>query len=226
MTLQEEDELETECSRLFQEYGTGIYIVTTSNFGGGDIKNWQRQIFAEYDLGADSGGSGVMLAISMAERDWGLVGFGAAQEAFSTYGRERLGKLILDDLSEGDFFEAFSKYLSISEDYLVAWEKGSPYTERHKYGGRWRIPLIIGVSFLISLGVSVGVVMSWKKGMNTRVRQTGAMNYLKAGSFYLTNQSDMFLYHTISRTHRPQDNSSSSGGGGMHSDSSGTSGKF
>lgn len=226
LTAQEEDELEAECGRIFYEYGTGIYIVTTLNFGGGDIKNWQRQVFSEYDLGAGSEGSGVMLAISMAERDWGLVGFGAAQEAFSTYGRERLGKLILDDLSEGDFFEAFSKYLSISEDYLAAWEKGSPYTEKHRYGEGWRIPLIVGVSFLLSLIVSVSVVMSWKKGMNTRMRQNGAMDYLKAGSFCLTDQSDMFLYHTISRTHKPQNNSSGSGGSSMHSDSSGTSGKF
>lgn len=222
---QEESELENECARLFYEHGTGVYIVTTLDFGGGDIKNWQRQVFSEYNLGADSEGSGVMLAISMAERDWGLVGFGAASEAFSTYGRERLGELILDDLSDGNFYEAFSKYLSIAGDYLTAEEEGLPYTEKHRYKEGWRIPLIIGVSFLISLGISVGVLMYWKKGMNTRVRQTGAMDYLKAGSFCLSNQSDMFLYHTVSRTERPKNNSSGSGGE-MHSDSSGTSGKF
>lgn len=226
LTAQEEDALESECGRLFNEHGAGVYIVTTPDFGGGDIKDWQGQVFSEYNLGADSDGSGVMLAISMAERDWGLVGFGAAQEAFSTYGRERLGGLILDDLSEGDFYEAFSKYLSIADDYLLAEEEGSPYTEKHRYGEGWRIPLIIGVSFLLSLIVSACVVMFWKKGMNTRVRQNGAMDYLKAGSFYLSNQSDMFLYHTVSRTQRPKNNSSSSGGGGMSSNSSGTSGKF
>ncbi len=226
LDAQEEKELEIECGKLFQKHGIGVYIVTTPDFGGGDIKNWQRQVFSEYGLGADSEGSGVMLAISMAERDWGLVGFGAAQEAFSTYGRERLGELILDDLSDGDFYGAFTKYLSIADDYLTAGEKGSPYTEKHRYREGWRISLIIGVSFLISFGISVGVLMSWKKGMNTRVRQTGAMDYLKAGSFYLSDQSDMFLYHTVSRTHRPKNNSSGSGGGGMHSDSSGTSGKF
>ena len=222
----EEDALERECGLLFQEHGTAVYIVTTPDFGGGDIKDWQRQIFSAYDLGADSGGSGVMLAISMAGRDWGLVGFGTAQDAFSTYGRERLGELILDDLSDGEFYEAFSKYLSIADDYLTAEEKGSPYTERHRYGEGWRIPLIIGISFLLSLGVSIGVVLAWKKGMNTRVRQNGAMDYLKKGSFYLSGQSDLFLYHTVNRTRRPQNNSSGRGGGGMHSDSSGTSGKF
>ncbi len=222
---EEEDALEEECGRLFRAHGTGVYIITTPDFGGGDIKNWQRQIFSQYDLGADSDGSGVMLAISMAERDWGLVGFGEAQEAFSTYARERLGSLILDDLSDGEFYEAFSGYLSIADDYLSAAEEGNPYTEQHRYREGWRFPVIFGVSFLLSLGISAAVVLTWKKGMNTRVRQKGAMQYLKAGSFYLSNQSDLFLYHTVSRTQRPKQDSSS-GGGSMHSDSSGTSGKF
>ncbi len=225
LNAEEEQALESECRRLFKIHGTGVYIVTTPNFGGGDIKDWQRQIFSQYGLGADSGGSGVMLAISMAERDWGLVGFGSAQEAFSTYARERLGSLILDDLSDGEYYEAFSGYLSIADDYLSAAEEGAPYTEQHRYREGWRFPVIFGVSFLLSLGISAAVVIVWRKGMNTRVRQDGAMEYLKAGSFHLSNRSDLFLYHTVSRTKKPEQHSSG-GSGSMHSDSSGTSGKF
>lgn len=225
LTPDEENALESECRRLFKIYGTGVYIVTTPNFGGGDIKDWQRRIFTQYELGADCDGSGVMLAISMAERDWGLVGFGSAQGAFSTYARERLGELILDDLSDGEFYEAFSGYLSIAEDYLAAAEEGKPYTEQHRYREGWRFPVIFGVSFLLSLGISAAVVIAWKKGMNTRVRQNDAMEYLKAGSFYLSNKSDLFLYHTVSRTKKPEQHSSG-GSGSMRSDSSGTSGKF
>lgn len=225
LTMDEEKALESECRRLYKIYGTGVYIVTTPNFGRGDIKDWQRRIFSQYDLGADCGGSGVMLAISMAERDWGLVGFGSAQEAFSTYARERLGNLILDDLSDGEFYNAFSGYLSIADDYLSAAEEGKPYTEQHRYREGWRFPVIFGAAFLLSLGISAAVVLAWKKGMNTRVRQTGAMEYLKAGSFYLSKKSDLFLYHTVSRTKKPEQKSSG-GSGGMRSDRSGTSGKF
>ena len=85
--------------------------------------------------------------------------------------------------------------------------------------------MIFGVSFLLSLGISAAVVIAWRKGMNTRVRQNGAMEYLKAGSFHLSNRSDLFLYHTVSRTKKPEQHSSS-GSGSMRSDSSGTSGKF
>ena len=223
---EEEEALEEECARVSKEYVTGVYIITTLDFGGGDIKIWQNQIFMEYGLGTDTSGSGVMLAISMAERDWGLVGFGAAQEAFTTYGRERIGGKLLEDLSDGEFYDAFDKYVSMAEDYLAAAEKGKPYTEDHPYGEGWRIPVIVAVSFLLSFSVSLGIVLSWKKSMNTRVCQDGAMEYVKEDSFHLLNRSDMFLYHTVTQTKQQTENNSGGASRGMHSNSSGTSGKF
>ena len=226
LSSEEEDALEKECARVSEVHGMGVYIVTTQDFGGGDIKNWQRQIFTEYGLGADCADSGVMLAISMAARDWGLVGFGEDQGAFTTYGRERMGELSLDDLSDGEFYDAFARYVFMADDYLTAYEEGKPYTEDHHYGEGWRIPLIIGVSFLLSLAVSLVIVLTWKKSMNTRVRRDGALEYMREGSFQLSNRTDRFLYHTVSRTRRQKESSSGSGSGGMHSDHSGTSGKF
>lgn len=226
LTDDEEQRLEEECERIFAEHGTGVYIVTTNNFGGGDIKDWQRQIFGMYELGSPCGGNGVMLAVSMAERDWGLVAFGTAQGAFTTYGRERIGELIIDDLSDGEFYDAFSYYVSVSGDYFTAAEAGKPYTEDHKYGEGWRIPAIIGAAFILSLAVSLIIVLSWKKSMNTRVSQSGAMAYLRDGSFRLYNQTDQFLYHRVSRTKRQKQESSGRSGGSMRSDHSGTSGKF
>ena len=224
LSSEEEEALERECERVSEIHRTGVYIVTTPDFGGGEIKNWQRQIFAEYGLGEDCLDSGIMLAISMAERDWGLVGFGAAQEAFTTYGRERMGEKFLDDLSDGEYYDAFEKYVSMSEEFLTAAEEGKPYTEDHPYGEGWRIPLIIGVSFLLSFLVSLTVVLTWKKSMNTRVRRDGAMEYLREGSFHLRDRSDRFLYHTVTRSKRETEDHS--GSGGMSSDHSGTSGKF
>lgn len=226
VTQEEEQKLEQECERILKEHHTGVYIVTTEDFGGGDIKEWQRDIFEQYNLGADCDGNGIMLAVSMAERDWGIVSFGTAQEAFTTYGRERMGEIILDDLSDGEFFDAFSKYISLADDYFTAGEEGNPYSEEHRYGEGWKIPAIIAVSFILSLFVSLMIVLSWKRSMNTRVRQDGAMAYLKEGSFHLYQQTDRFLYHRVTRTKIQKESSSSGSSGGMHSDHSGTSGKF
>lgn len=227
LTREEENNLEAECAGIMKRHDTAAYIVTTPDFGAGDIKDWQREVFAGSGMGAESSGSAVMLAVSMAGRDWGLVGFGTAQEVFSVYGRELIGERILGDLSDGGYYDAFFEYLSMADDYLTAAEKGKPYTKEHPYGQGWRIPAIIGVSFLLSFAVSLGIVMSWKKSMNTRVRQEGAMEYMKDGSFRLYNRTDQFLYHTVSRKKRPETTQSGGGGGSRtHSDRSGTSGKF
>lgn len=243
--------LEDRCERIFQEYRAGVYIVTVEDFGGGDIQEWQRLIFEEYDDFSEAcGGNGVMLAISMAERDWGLVAFGTAQDAFSTYRRERIGELILDDLSDGEYCDAFLTYVSIAEDYYEEAEEGTPYKEEYRYNGDGQISVIVLVSFLLSLIVSLMIVLSWKRSMNTRVPQSGAMGYLKDGSFRLYQQSDQFLYHLVRKTERQKESSSGSSGGTrsgsgggsrprsgggsrsgssrgtMHSSRSGTSGKF
>lgn len=223
LTDEEEETLNAVCEQICEEHGISAPIITTGNFGGGDIKDWQRKIFREYDLGVGEDGSGILLAVSMAERDWGIVTFGSAQEAFTTYGREKIGAQVVDYLSDGEYYEAFSTYLRLVDEFLTEAENGEPYSESHRYQEGWRIPLIVAVSFVISLIISLIVVMSWKKSMNTRVRQNSAGAYLTPGSFALSESSDRFLYHTVSRTKRQKE---SSGSGGMHSDSSGTSGKF
>lgn len=223
LTDEEEQKLAQECERIFEKHRIGIFVVTTEDFGSGDIKTWQRKIFNAYEFDAACKGNGVMLAVSMAGRDWGLTAFGTAQDAFSAYGRERIGERILDKLSEEEFYDAFSEFLSLAEDFLEEAEAGRPYTEQHKYGEGWRIPVIIAGAFVLSLVLSLTLVLSWRKSMNTRVRQNGAMAYFKEESFHLHSQEDQFLYHSVSRTKRQKQ---SSIGVEMHSDRSGTSGKF
>ncbi|MDD5968968.1 hypothetical protein BHF69_00955 [Anaerostipes sp. 992a] len=220
LDVEEENTLNKTCKELSQKHNVAICIITTSDYGSGDIKDWQRQYYQSHHLGMGEENSGIMLAISMAGRDWGIVGFGNAQKAFTTYGRERIGELIVEHLSDGDYYEAFSQYASLADEFLVAAEEGEPYTSDHKYQESVPIPFIVLGSFLLSLIISLIIVLSWKKSMNTRIMQDSASEYLKKDSFSLSNRSDIYLYHTVNRTRRVKRESST------HSDSSGSSGKF
>lgn len=226
ITAEEEKRLNEKCRRLYDTYGVLVTIVTVDDFGGGDILEWQKRVFLEnpFDVRAKDG---VMLAISMSERDWGIQTFGDGQRAFNTYGRERIGEIVVESLSEGEYYEAFDDFAELSGDFLKAAEKGKPYSSDHPYRESVPIWIIIAVSFGLSLAVSLIVVTGWKKSMNTQVRQNEAGQYLKSGSFHLTKSSDVFLYHTVNRSAKPkQDNSSGGGSSSMHSTNSGTSGKF
>ena len=232
LTPEEEEKLEKKCAKVSEQHNTGVYIITTPDFGGGDIQLWQSQIFAEYGLGTDFSGSGVMFAVSIAESDWGLVGFGAALEAFTTYGREQLGEAALDDLSAGEFYDAFDTYVSMADDYLAAADRGDPYTADHPYVKSMPMPVIIGGSFLLSFFVSSVILASWKSSMNTRVSKDGASEYMKEDSFRLYNSTDHFLYNNVTRTKKEtskkseENRSSGRSNRERRSGLSGTSGKF
>ena len=88
------------------------------------------------------------------------------------------------------------------------------------------IPISIGIGVTLAL-IIVGVM---KSKLKTVRFQTAANSYMKKGSLALTESSDLFLYHTVTRTAKPE-SSSSSGGSSTHRSSSGTthggsSGKF
>ena len=216
-------DLEEDCRDASLAHQTVICIVTTPDFSGNDIKEWQRQYFLEHFADTSGDTDGIMLAVSMAERDWGIVGFGSAQDAFTTYGREHIADLILDDLSDGEYDASFQTFVSLADEFLSEAENGTTYDTDHTYRNSIPIPFIITGAFLLSLLISLFIVLTWKRHMNTRIVQDNASEYLQQDSFHLTDRSDIFLYHTISKTPRPKHEDVHHN---MHSDSSGTSGKF
>lgn len=219
---EEESELEALCEELKSHYGIAAPIVTVQDFGGGDIKDWERQIFTSAGWGSDTEGNGVILAVSMAERDWGIETFGSCQDALNQYGREKIGEEIVPYLSDGEYAEAFRSYLEYIDIFMEQAETGTPYSQENHYREPVSIGLIVLCAFIFSLLVSLVIVLAWKRSMNTRIRQDGADVYLKRDTFHLTKQQDLFLYHTVSRTKREEEHDNVS----MSSSDSGTSGKF
>lgn len=224
LTEREEEKLEERSGELLSEYGISVVIVTTDRFEGYDILDWERKLFEEKDLGAGEDNSSLILGISMAERDWGITAYGRAERIFGAYGRETIGEEILDDLSDGDYYDSFSAFLDMADQFLADAETGKIYSESNHYRKPVNpIAAVLGAA-AASFAVSLTVVLLWKKGMNTRVLQNNAGAYLRRGRFHLTNKSDLFLYHTVNRTRRQKNESHSSGG--MHSSGNGTKGKF
>ena len=78
------------------------------------------------------------------------------------------------------------------------------------------IPIALVIGFVLAK-IVVGVM----KGQLKTVRyQAAADSYVKSGSMDITESRDMFLYHTVTRTEKPENDSSS--GSSTHTSSSGT----
>lgn len=224
LTAAEEEKLEEKSREILSEHGISVVIITTDRFEGSDILDWERRLFAEQGLGRGASDSSLILGISMAERDWGITAYGEAERIFGAYSRETIGGAILDDLSSGDYYDSFDTFLEMADTFMTDAEEGKLYSESNHYRKRINPAVLILGAAVLSFAVSLIVVLSWKKGMNTRVLQNGAGAYLQQDSFQLTNRSDIFLYHTVNRTRRQKNQNRSSGS--MHSSGNGTRGKF
>lgn len=219
----EETDLEEKSEQIYEKYGVSVVIITTEQYEGEDILDWERTLYASQSAEKGEDGDCLMLGVSMAERDWGMTAYGDAERIFGAYSRETIGEAVVEKLSEGDYAEAFDTYLDMAEQFLEDASESVIYSSSHPYREKWNIGLIIIGSFVVSLAISALIVVSWKRKMNTKMLQNSAGAYLKEGRAELTGRSDVFLYHTVSRTRRQKNNNS---GGSMHSSGNGTSGKF
>ena len=230
----------TECAMLNEaaaqvsaEYGCSVYIITVNdykNYVDGSVYDCATGIFTAYELGYGEDKNGILLLLSMAERDYSLIAHGAVgNSAFTDYGKDVMCDNFLDDFSRGDWFGGFEDYIDYAEYMLAENAKGTPVdlvvrpkVENHSLN----IALIIAVPCLVAL-----VVCSIFAGQMKTVRRKNNANEYTRGKATLYVKQDTYTHTTTSRRRleRPKDNSgyksSSSGGGGTTIRSGGFSGK-
>ena len=182
--------------------------------------------YCQYGYGTDK--DGLLLLISMEDRDWAISTCGYGITAFTDAGIEYIGKQIKSDLSDGNYAAAFDTYANLCDEFITQARNGSPFDK----GNLPREPLSmiwIPISIVIGVVLALIIVGNMKGKLKTVRTQAAANSYLKKGSLSITESSDLFLYHTVNRTEKPKE--SSSGGSSTHTSSSGTthgggSGKF
>lgn len=221
LTPQEEAELDAYAARLAETYGVGVYMMTVEDYlpyyDSPDVFNTTQAIYHDYDLGYGPDREGMILLLSMAERDYATFFYGDKTEyCFNDYGQERLEEYFLDDFGWDEWHDGFHDYLTASEKFLAKAESGSPV--RKSPAG------LIIVFILIALAIS-GIVTGifWAKMSNVR-SQSSAHSYISPDGLDLTLRQDVFINRTRTRRKIQSSSGSShahSGGGG-----SGRSGKF
>lgn len=219
---EENQRLEKMAEAVSGQYGVGVYIVTLEDYRSFDssgVYETTYGIYHQYGLGEGEERNGIILLLSMAERDYGLFCYGeAAEYAFNAYGQEQLENVFLDNFAEDDWYGGFKDYIQACGAYLEKAEAGAPVRESPVgyillFGG---IALVIALIVCIILAVRMKSV---RKGTNANAYAVGTLN--------LTEKTDMFVSRTETRRKIESSSSSSShsvsrsGGGG-----SGRSGKF
>ena len=231
LTEEENQELESNAALLAEEYGLGVYIITvediTDYVDEPDMVSAAETLYLAYELGEQEDQSGILLLLSMAERDYALFAFGYGNTAFTDYGKSYLSGKFLDDFGEDDWYDGFVDYQRTCGEMVASAQNGEAIdVDNVPTSSNARI---YGIVACIILGVLIAfIVRAVLKGQLKSVAMgTGAEAFVTAEGLTLTDRSDLYTHTTESRVYDPPNDDNDSGGTSIRSSGgSGSSGKF
>ena len=231
-------ELETHASQIAQTYNCGVYIYVVKDMDSYTfdyeiyedaygIEAFAQYIFFNELKGVGSTGDGILLVMSMKERDYDIMVHGDfGNYAFTDYGKSKLARFFLDYFGDDEWYKGFSSYLKGLERFLRAAANGNPIDINSGRIKEHSLPLALAAGLIFGLLVALISCSVMKSGMKSVHTAKIASGFIAENGITIPLQKDMFLKNTVVRTPLQ---TSSSGGGGTHINSSGSShhcGKF
>lgn len=198
LTDRAESELEAELERISRAYGTDVIVVTVDTVGNRWVDDYTEDYFDTH-FGPDH--DGILLLITMAEREYRILSNGFGNQAVPGGDIDRICEQIEPYLRDGDYAAAFRRFAEECEYQLDGEVNGFPF----ELGGNLLISVVVG--FVVALVV----VLVMAGQLRSARRRSAAAEYTRKGSFQLTGASDIYLYRN--QTRRPRQTNSSSGGG-------------
>ena len=222
--FEESDALERRMTKLLYTYDMDVVIVTTNSLDGKSATAYADDYYDTMGYGIDGKHSGLLFLIAMDERSLAISTCGNAIRAVTDQEIDRIYSYISDDLSSGNYYEAFDGFLdSVEAEYLAYTENST--TEDNSFDAediliRFVIALVIGA---IIAGIALLIIRSC---MNTAKQQAGAASYMIDTSYDLYRCQDIFLYSKTTKTPKAQNNSSSTHRSSSGRSHAGRSGRF
>ena len=222
--------MQAKIEKLRAAYGQDVVILTVN---GTESKSAMAYADDYYDYNGYAT-DGLLLLVDMGGRNWWISTAGNAIHAFTDADIQRIGKVVAAGLKSKDYQKAFDNFLMEVDEELYDYYNGSAGPALREAGFKgdlarwWRH--INWTAVLIAEAVAALIAFLIVGGMRRRMKtarpKNQAQDYIRPGSFALTNSADIYLYsHTTSRRIERDNNSGSSGGGGSstHTSSSGSS---
>lgn len=201
----EEQLLSKTLSDISSQYDMEIIVVTASDFGGKSAENYGEFCWEKYKKGEE----GILLLFSMTLRKYDIYYTADCAAIFDSGALDKIEEAVVRELKAENPAEAANAFAKTTKAVLESYAK-------EQASWAWKTPLIcFGIGAVIAL-IVVLVIASRHKNVR---RKAQAGDYVRPGSFQLTQSLDIYLYQTTSRRRRPQNSGSggrSSGGGGGH----------
>lgn len=199
-----------------------IVVVTADALNGKTPMEYADDFYDDNGYGFGAEKDGVLLLVSMEERDWWISTTGYGITAFTDAGIAYISEQFLPALGDGDYAGAFTQFADLCDEFITQARKDKPYD----IGNLPKAPFNLGFHICMALFIGFLFAVITTAVMGSKMKsvrfQPAASNYVKNGSMKITESRDLFLYAHVDRRERQKD-SHSGGGSKTHTSSSGTS---
>lgn len=193
-------ELEERLDQISEEYACDVAIVVEESIDGREIRDYADDFFDDYDYGMGEHHSGILLLVTMSEREWWMTTTGDAIDIFTDARQEEISERFVSYLSDEEYYEGFVEFADLCENTIV---QAQTEAEDDLLGS---MIIAVGIGFVLSL-IITGVM---RCGMKSVRFKPDAADYLQKGSVHLNRSHDMFLYRQVTKSAKSENNSSSS----------------
>ncbi len=225
LTDSEEEKLLNKLDSISERQQCDVAVVTVNSTEGKSPQAFADDYYDYNGYGMGNGDDGIMLVISMEDRDWHITTHGYGIKAFTDYGMDRMADRFLPYLSDGDYYKAFVVYAECCDNYISMAREGKPYdiddTSAEFEPGYLLFAIV--PSIVVALIVAFCVTAKLKAELRSVAPQRAAANYQKQNSLNITNGYETFLFKNVSKVKIESSSSSRSGGSRTHRSSSGRS---
>lgn len=223
LSSSEREHVEALLTKLSEENQFDIVIVTVNDlYMDGEYKTpmeYADDYFDYQGYGYGSNYDGVILLVSMENRDYWVSTCGYGITAITDAGLKYIEEKFLPSLSEGNYEEAFTIFANTCDEFVRQAKSGKPYDVGNMPKGDLSF-----IHILVALGIGALAAfitcMSMKAKLNTIHAQNNASDYVVKDSLNIARSSDRFLYFITKKTAKPKNNG---GGSSTHRSSSGRS---
>ncbi len=219
LTDAEEATILSKLDEISERQQCDVAVVTVESLEGKGVKLYADDFYDFNGYGMGEGDDGVLLLVSMNDREWAITTYGKAIPAFTTAGLSHMEDQFRPLLTDGEYAQAFHTFADQCDDYITQAATGKPYDTGNMPRGTFPFLTRLAMALAIGLIIAFVVVTHMKSQLTSVGFQKAAAAYEKQGSMQIRNQSDLFLYRNVTRRRKPKQSS----GGGMSTGSSGRS---
>ena len=215
----EEKDLLGKLDEIIDRQKCDVVVATVNSLEGKTAMEYADDFYDYNGYGYGEERDGIILLISMEERDWWMSTCGYGITAFTDAGQKYMSDKFIPMVSDGEYADAFTKYADLCDEFLTQAKTGEPYDKSNMPKESLNI-IWLPIDLAVGLFAAFIAASLKKSKLKTVRRKAAAQDYMVDGSFRVTKNYDRFITKNVTTRviHRDDD----SGGSSTHSSSSGS----